>query len=98
MPGKTVERISSSYPSALAAVVQPRQSLTIMSALPAHRANLTHASPQEVRLAPSIPDHLDLARRSMPARAGPRFLACRPEIVAIVPRRQNHAGPPAGAA
>jgi hypothetical protein len=30
----------------LASVVQPRQSLTIMSALPAHRATLTHASPQ----------------------------------------------------
>jgi NAD(P)-binding Rossmann-like domain len=38
-----------------------------------------------------IPD-LDLARRSMPAPAGPRFLACRPATVAIVPRRQIAVG------
>jgi hypothetical protein len=40
MLGKMVARISSSYRSALAAVVQPRQNLTIMSDLSAYR---THA-------------------------------------------------------
>ena len=83
-----VERISSSYPSALAAVVQPRQNLTIMSALPAHRATLTHYLAARVRLAPSIPDHLDRARPSMPSPARPCVLACRPATGAIVPRRQ----------
>ena len=41
-----------------------------------------------VRLAPSIPDHLDRARRSMPAPTSRRILACWPATVAIVPPRQ----------
>ena len=61
MRQKMVERISSSYPSALAAVVQPRQILTTACrALPAHRATLTQAWPQGVRLAPSTPRSLKL--------------------------------------
>jgi hypothetical protein len=55
---------------------------------PAHRATLTHCLAARVRLAPSIPDHLDRARPSMPAPARRRVLACRPATVAIVPRRQ----------
>jgi hypothetical protein len=59
-----------------------------MSALRAHRETLTHCLAARLRLAPSIPDHLDRVRPSMSSPAGRCVLACRPATVAIVPRRQ----------